>query len=323
MFEFKMPSLGADMEAGRLIEWRVRPGDPVKRGQVIAVVDTDKAAIEVEIWKSGTVREILVEKGAKVPVGTVLARVELSEEKQESDEHHSPSEKRATPKPAHSSAIQAVIARAMETSNREIPHYYLSKRIEVDAVIKSLEVVNQKRTLETQILLFVPLLWAIIRALKEFPELNGHFREGHFVPAKRISPGIVISLRSGGSLAPAIVDAGALGVSELMTRIRDLVDRTREGGTLRSSEFSEGTVTLTNLIESGVNQVFGVIFPPQVALIGIGAPNRQAIETDRGCGFRTVIEITLSGDHRVSDGRVGAAFLKRIDQVLQTPKEFL
>src|SRR5512137_540613 len=75
MAEFRMPSLGADMEAGTLVEWKVKPGDAVKRGDIVAVVDTNKGAIEIEIWESGTVEEIRVEVGAKVPVGTVLATV--------------------------------------------------------------------------------------------------------------------------------------------------------------------------------------------------------------------------------------------------------
>ena len=75
MGEFRMHSLGADMTAGTLIEWRVHPGDAVRRGDVIAVVDTDKAAIEVEVWESGVVEALLVAEGTKVPVGTVLARL--------------------------------------------------------------------------------------------------------------------------------------------------------------------------------------------------------------------------------------------------------
>src|SRR5512147_2235546 len=73
MYEFRMPSLGADMEAGTLVEWAVRPGDEVKRGQVVAVVETQKGAIEVEIWESGTVERLVVEPGTKVPVGEMLA----------------------------------------------------------------------------------------------------------------------------------------------------------------------------------------------------------------------------------------------------------
>jgi pyruvate dehydrogenase E2 component (dihydrolipoamide acetyltransferase) len=76
MTEFRMPSLGADMDAGRLLEWYVKPGDPVHRGDIVALVDTDKAAIEVEIFDDGVVGELLVEPGATVPVGTTMARIE-------------------------------------------------------------------------------------------------------------------------------------------------------------------------------------------------------------------------------------------------------
>src|SRR5512146_686439 len=75
MADFRMPSLGADMEAGTLVEWRVKPGDAVKRGDIVAVVDTNKGAIDIEIWETGTVEEIRVDVGTKVPVGTVLAVV--------------------------------------------------------------------------------------------------------------------------------------------------------------------------------------------------------------------------------------------------------
>ncbi|MCL6668005.1 biotin/lipoyl-containing protein, partial [Streptomyces panaciradicis] len=76
MAEFTMPSLGADMDEGLLVEWLVSPGDPVTKGDVVAVVETDKAAIEVECFESGTVGSLLVEPGARVPVGTPLAVIE-------------------------------------------------------------------------------------------------------------------------------------------------------------------------------------------------------------------------------------------------------
>jgi len=74
MIDFRMPSLGADMEAGTLVEWRVKPGDRVKRGDVIAVVETQKGAIEVEVFSAGVVSELVVSVGTKLPVGTVMAR---------------------------------------------------------------------------------------------------------------------------------------------------------------------------------------------------------------------------------------------------------
>ena len=73
MIAFRLPSLGADMDKGTLLEWRVGPGDPVKRGDIVAVVDTTKAAIDVECWHDGTVEALLVEPGVEIPVGTVMA----------------------------------------------------------------------------------------------------------------------------------------------------------------------------------------------------------------------------------------------------------
>ena len=75
MGTFNMPSLGADMEAGTLVEWLKRPGDQVHRGDIVAVVETEKGAIEVEIFEDGNIEELLVDEGAKVPVGTPLARI--------------------------------------------------------------------------------------------------------------------------------------------------------------------------------------------------------------------------------------------------------
>ena len=69
-----MPSLGADMEAGTLVEWLVKPGDRVKRGDIVAVVETQKGAIEIEVFETGRIEQILVDLDSKVPVGTPLAR---------------------------------------------------------------------------------------------------------------------------------------------------------------------------------------------------------------------------------------------------------
>ncbi len=75
MADFRMPALGADMDAGTLVEWHIQPGDTVKRGQVVAVVETQKGAIEVEIWEDGVIDRLVVQPGAKVPVGAVLAEL--------------------------------------------------------------------------------------------------------------------------------------------------------------------------------------------------------------------------------------------------------
>src|SRR5665647_48151 len=80
MIEFQMPSLGADMEAGTLVEWLIKPGDTVKRGDIIAVVDTQKGLIDIEVFDEGTISELLIKENEKVPVGTVMALIASDKE---------------------------------------------------------------------------------------------------------------------------------------------------------------------------------------------------------------------------------------------------
>lgn len=83
MIEFKLPSLGADMDEGKLIEWKVKPGDPVTRGSIIAVVDTSKSAIDVESWQDGTVQALITQPGETIAVGTVMALLRAPGESEE------------------------------------------------------------------------------------------------------------------------------------------------------------------------------------------------------------------------------------------------
>ena len=132
--------------------------------------------------------------------------------------------------------------------------------------------------------------------------------------------GVAISLRGGGVIAPAIHDTATLGLDDLMVALRDLVTRARVGR-LRSSEMSDPTITVTNLGDLGVDQVFGVIYPPQVALVGFGKVAERPWAEGGLLGARPTVTATLAADHRVSDGHRGGLFLSTIDHLLQAPEE--
>jgi pyruvate dehydrogenase E2 component (dihydrolipoamide acetyltransferase) len=351
MIEFKLPSLGAEMDEGTLIEWKVKPGDTVKKGDVVAVVDTSKSAIDVEIWEPGTVWELAIEPGDKVPVGTVIARLlepgETNEHAEEAKRERgvavasarpvapptaaappgavlpaagadarvrvSPAARRhaselgvdlakvagtgpqgaitledveragkAPPAPPKDrwGEMRRAIAAAMARSKREIPHYYLATDVALAAMSAWLAKRNEGRPVTERTLMAVPMLKAVARALVRYPEFNGYFRDGAFVAGTGIHLGVAISLRQGGLIAPAIRDVDAMGVDELMRHLADLVARAR-ALTLRSSEMSDATITVTNLGDQGVEIVHGVIYPPQVALVGFGKvtqrPPRRAL----------------------------------------------
>jgi pyruvate dehydrogenase E2 component (dihydrolipoamide acetyltransferase) len=402
MSEFRMPSLGADMEAGTVVEWRVHPGDAVKRGDIVALVETEKGLIEVEIFESGVVDTIVVPEGSKVPVGTVLATIhpataaaqrssapQAAVTPQPEPEpppppppvaplsapsapappaprvHVSPLARTraadlgvdlralrgtgeagaitvadveraaaaAVPPPppaarapasaaaaARHAAMRHAIAMAMARSKREIPHYYLGTRIDMTRAVAWLAAENSKRPVTQRLLHSALLIRAVALAVHEVPEMNGFWMDGAFTPGVGVHVGVAISLRQGGLVAPAIHDADTLDLDALMRAMLDLVKRAR-AGVLRSSEISDATITVTNLGEQGVETVFGVIYPPQVALVGFGALTEQPWAANGMVGARPVISASLAADHRASDGHRGGRFLAAIDRLLQAPED--
>ena len=403
MTDFKLPSLGADMDEGTLLTWHVKPGDTVKRGQVVAVVDTAKAAVDVEIWHDGVVQTLLVQPGDKVPVGAVLATVRVpgesatpqpAEVKTETAETTrpatkpvtvplvsatrpavSPSARRraqalgidpervpgtgahgavtladieaaatavaakatttatatttstATAKPSteatplaadRQQAMRRAIAAAMSRSKREIPHYYLSETIPMAAALAWLQQHNEGLPITARLLPAVLLLKAVALALQRTPELNGFFIDGQFQPSTAVHAGVAISLRGGGLVAPALHDVGSRSLAQLMPALADLVKRAR-AGSLRSSEMSDPTLTVTNLGEHSVASVLGVIYPPQVALVGLGSIELRPWVVDGKVRAVPLLCATLAADHRASDGHRGALFLAELREVLQQP----
>lgn len=390
-----MPSLGADMEAGTLLEWMIKPGDTVKRGDVVAVVDTQKGAIDVETFQSGVVEKIVVEPGTKVPVGTVLAMIKGEGEEAKpgpaeerpapvtpqqpvrpppqavpaatpepgqvaarpararvspaarkraaelgvdlnqvtgtgpggaitlDDVEHAAKPARPAPAPTaveRQAAMRQAIAAAMARSKREIPHYYLGTTIDLDPAMTWLQAENERRPITERLVYAVLILKAVALALRKAPELNGFWRDGNFNPSQQIHVGTAISLRGGGLVSPALHNADSKSLDQLMTDFRDLVQRARTGS-LRSSEMADATITVTSLGEQGVDTVYGVIYPPQVALVGFGRVVERPWVVEGQIVSRPLIQATLAADHRASDGHRGGLFLAAVERLLQQPEK--
>ncbi|TQJ37520.1 2-oxo acid dehydrogenase subunit E2 [Streptomyces sp. NBC_00080] len=457
MAEFTMPSLGADMDEGTLLEWLVGPGDPVHKGDPVAVVETAKSTIEVECFETGTMAELLVEPGATVPVGTPLALIGASAKKPEKAEKRraarrapkkgepakppSPPPEPATaqapvpttarqgvhteagplvrhlaeqsgvgletllgsgpggrvtrtdveeaaaarqlrlrvtplarrlaaergvdlatvrgtgkdsavraadvrqaaPGPAteapsahvgaptvrpsaerlsgdRGTARRRAIAGLMSRANRDIPHYYLSTTVDMAAAMDWLHEHNRRSPIGERLLPAALLLKAAARAARDVPELNGSWTDDHFTAGEGVHLGVAVSLRGGGLVAPALHHADTLPLPQLMTALKDVVTRARTGR-LRGSEVSDATITVTNLGDQGVETVFGVIYPPQVALVGFGRVVDRPCAVEGMLGVRPVVTATLSADHRATDGAVGARYLTAVTHLLQNPEQ--
>ncbi len=408
-----MPSLGADMTEGTLLQWLVAPGDVVHRGDVVAVVDTSKSAIEVECFDDGVIGSLDVDPGSIVPVGTVLARLAPLDGTEAGRPTHldgaadatsgtvasatseatpavagppshghgphdsagrriSPLARRlaaelgvdlggvhgtglggvvraedvraAAPAAAEARLTQTpvagavsppgaehdVVARAvdmrrsiaalMARSNTDIPHYYLTLTVDLHRTAAWLHERNLELSMAERLVPAAALLRAAARAAHEVPELNGHWVEDAFHPAEHVDLGLILSLRTGGLLVPTIQAAETLDVVEMMARIRDLTRRARSGR-LRGSELAPPSLTVSNLGDQGVESVAGVIYPPQVALVGFGAVSDRPWAVDGMIGIRPLVTVTLAADHRATDGAVGSRFLKALDRTLQHPEE--
>lgn len=452
-----MPSLGADMDFGTLSEWLVHEGDTVHRGDPMAVIDTEKSAIEVESFDDGVVETFLVEPGTRVPVGTPLAtlaplgatapaqRVPAPRVPEPASpkagaapplRHHAaelgvditevtgtgphggvtradvdraaaamreeatrasaavaletptpeavpaaPSTARVSPyarrlakelgvdlavitgtgpggsvraddvaaasqPPATETAetpvleaeqaaapaaappatatpertARATIAALMSRAKREIPHYYVATTVDLAATTEWLRRTNKERSVSERLVPAAVILKATALTAREHPELNGFWVDDRFVPGDDVHLGVAVSVRGGALVAPAIHHTADLDLTELMATLRDLVKRAR-AGRLRRAEMADPTLTVTDLGDQGVEEVIGVIYPPQVALLGVGRVVERPWAVERMVGVRPTVRLTLSGDHRATDGATGARFLNTLERLLQHPEE--
>jgi pyruvate dehydrogenase E2 component (dihydrolipoamide acetyltransferase) len=216
--------------------------------------------------------------------------------------------------------FRRAIAAAMSRSNREIPHYYLETEIAMTKALRWLSAQNTQRSLKERLLPAVLLLKAVAHALRDVPELNGYWIDNELQKKDAVHAGFAIALRQGGLIAPAIHDVHLKTLDELMAAIHDLVPRARSGR-LRSSELTDATITVTNLGDLGVKTLFGVIYPPQVALVGFGKIVDQPWAEAGTVVIRPILTATLSADHRATDGLRGAQFLEALNDHLQIPEE--
>jgi pyruvate dehydrogenase E2 component (dihydrolipoamide acetyltransferase) len=226
----------------------------------------------------------------------------------------------APPEDDRNVRMRQAIAAAMSRSARDIPHFHLTREIDLKAALDWLKETNGQRPVASRLLYVVLLIKAVARALREAPDLNAEWQDGRIERRPDINIGMAVSLRGGGLVAPALLKADERTVDDLMSGFRDLVQRARSGKLL-GSELTGGTITITNLGELGADSVYGIIYPHQVALVGFGRITEQPRVVDGLIGPRPVIVSTLSADHRVVDGHLGSTFLAVLDRLLQEPEK--
>jgi pyruvate dehydrogenase E2 component (dihydrolipoamide acetyltransferase) len=403
MAEVIMPKMGDAMTEGKVLRWLKRPGDPVRKGEPIAEIETDKVNVELEAEWDGILSRVLVEPGSAVPVGAPIAVLTLPGEappaaeapppqgpvaspaataappaapvqaatpaappvtpptgvvrasplaRRLAAEHGIPLEtirgsgpegritkddveaaiaaRAARPAPAGAPAgppaavrevplsrMRAAIARRMTESKQQVPHFYVTMAIAMDAALDLRRQLNARLPEAAKITVNDLVVRAAALALRRYPNLNASFAGETIRHPAAVNISIAVPVAEG-LLSPVLHDVDRKPLWVIARESKALIERARAGH-LRPDDLAGGTFTVSNLGPYGVEAFAAIVTPPQTAILAVGAATPTPVVRDGAVQVATVMRATLSADHRVTDGAEAAQFLGEIRRLLEAP----
>jgi pyruvate dehydrogenase E2 component (dihydrolipoamide acetyltransferase) len=225
-------------------------------------------------------------------------------------------------------AMRKTIAARLQQAKQTIPHFYLTTDIAIDRLIALREEANAaapkdgdgKPAFKLSLNDFI--IRALALALRQVPAANAAWAGDRILRFKHSDIGVAVAL-DGGLIAPVIRNAETKSLSTLSAEMRDLAARARDKK-LKPAEYQGGSSAISNLGMYGVREFAAIINPPQATILAIGASRRQAMEReDGGVAFASMFTATLSCDHRVVDGALGAQLLAAVKALLEAPVTML
>ena len=412
-----MPALSPTMTEGTLARWLVKEGDSVSAGDVIAEVETDKAAMELEAADGGLVGRLLVAEGTEgVPVNQPIAvllgdgedaaaldgfrpapagsgpeaapapppaaaasaasaaasrrggpegaaerifasplarrmaeragldlaalrgtgprgrivRADVEAALSEGSSQAAPAPAavdEAPPPPAGAREIvphttmRKTIARRLSESKRTVPHFYLTVDCGIDRLLATRRKFAERGGAGRGISVNDFVIRAAALALREIPDANASWSDDGIVRYGSVDVSVAVAT-GGGLIAPVVRDADRKGLGEISAEMKDLAARARSGG-LRPEEYRGGTFSISNLGMFGVREFSAIVNPPQAAILAVGAGEPRPVVRDGALDVATVMTCTLSCDHRVVDGAVGARLLAAFKGFVEYPSTML
>jgi pyruvate dehydrogenase E2 component (dihydrolipoamide acetyltransferase) len=425
--EILMPALSPTMTEGNLAKWLKKEGDPVRSGDVIAEIETDKATMEVEAVDEGTLGKILVQEGTEgvkvnEPIAVLLGEGEdrsalekaapkaaptapaapppsaaapaaapSAEARRAAGNGHdadgrvfaSPLAKRmaklagldlkgisgrgprgrivkadveaamsgaapaakAPPKPAEApaalaaapaaapapamgppsaphrevslSTMRKVIARRLVEAKQTIPHFYLSVDIELDALLKLRADLNGRKGADYKLSVNDLVIKAAAIAIRRKPAVNAYWGGDKVYELTDVDVSVAVAI-DGGLITPIIRKADQKGLATISNEMKDLAKRAKEGK-LKPEEFQGGGFSISNLGMFGIKEFSAVINPPQACILAVGAGEQRPVVKAGALAIATVMSVTLSVDHRVVDGALGAEWLQEFKALIEDP----
>ena len=214
--------------------------------------------------------------------------------------------------------MRKVIAKRMAESKSTVPHFYLTVDVELDALMASRKALNtalEKQGVKLSVNDFI--IRACGLTLKKVPDANAMFAGDKMYRFQRADISVAVAV-PGGLVTPVIRGACSKGLADISTEMKALADKARDGK-LMPEDYQGGTFSISNLGMMGIKQFEAVINPPQGAILAVGAGEQRAVVRNGAIAIATVMSVTLSVDHRVLDGAIGAAFLAEFKRLIEEP----
>jgi pyruvate dehydrogenase E2 component (dihydrolipoamide acetyltransferase) len=221
------------------------------------------------------------------------------------------------------SKLRKTIARRMVESKQFVPHFTLTINMETTALLELRKQLNSKLDADSQITVNDLIVKATALSLVEFPNLNSHFHGDTIVSYEAVNIGMAVALPNGGLINVVAKDADRTALSAMAKKNKAMINAAREGK-VRPEDIEGSTFTVSNLGAFGVEHFTAIINPPEAGILAIGASQRIPVAlADGQIGLGNVMRVTISVDHRVSDGAEGAEFMRFFRGMIEEPLRLL
>ncbi len=215
------------------------------------------------------------------------------------------------------------IAAVTVESKQWIPHFYVTTDVDVEALLALRKQINEGLPEESKISVNDMVVKATALTLRQFPNLNTHYYGDRFVRHKRINIGIAVALPKGGLINVVAQDADKVSLGTMAAKNKEMFARAREGK-IKPEDITGATFTVSNLGAYNVEHFSAIINPPEAGILAIGTASKvPVVKADGTLGIGNRMKVTISVDHRVSDGAEGAQYLQAFKTLLENPMRML
>ncbi len=212
------------------------------------------------------------------------------------------------------SSMRRVIAQRLGEVKPGVPHFYLSIDVEMDEALKLRE---EAKAQSLRVSVNDIIVKATAAAVRRFPRINQVFAGDRIEQLHTVDVGIAVAIEDG-LITPIVRDADVKGLAEIGEEVRALAERAKKKA-LKPEEYTGGSITVSNLGMFGIDSFIAVLNPPQAAILAVGRVEPKVVVRDNQMVIRQMMSVTLSGDHRVIDGAVGAQYLQLLRELLERP----